>query len=71
MSKSIYQDNGAKFGRRTRVFRNGAHGGVEWQYAVDHVNGDRRWYGYLGGHETIASLQVSGMELTPFDREPA
>lgn len=63
----IYHDNGAAFGRRTRVFRNGPNGGTEWQYAVDHANGDPRWYGYLatGGHETIASLQASGMDLRP------
>lgn len=62
----IYSDNGAAFGRRTRLFRNGAHGGVEWIYAVDYANGNDRWYGYLstGGHETIASLQISGMFLS-------
>ena len=68
MNNEIYQDNGAAFGRRTRVFRNGLHGGVEWMYAVDYANGDRRWYGYLltGGHETIASLQADGMFLSRF-----
>ena len=63
----IYHDNGAAFGRRTRYFRNAAGGGVEWIYAVDHAGGCDRWYGYLatGGHETIASLRISGMDLQP------
>lgn len=63
--KEIYHDNGAAFGRRTRFFRNAPLGGVEWMYGVDYANGDRRWYGYgLSAHETIASLQASGMFLS-------
>lgn len=64
----IFQDKGACFGRRTRVFRNAPCGGVEWMYAVDFANGDDRWYGYLatGGHETIGSLVASGVDLVPF-----
>mgnify|MGYP000252711470 CR=1 FL=1 len=68
---AIYHDNGAALGRRTRVFRNCPNGGgVEWMYAVDHAGPNPRWYGYLatGGHETIASLRITGMdlrELTP------
>lgn len=61
----IYHDNGAAYGRRTRYFRNASGGGVEWMYAVDHAQGDDRWYGYLatGGHETIASLISGGADL--------
>lgn len=68
----LYHDNGAAFGRRTRYFRNAAGGGVEWIYAVDHAGGCDRWYGYLatGGHETIASLQISGMDLVRLDAGP-
>jgi hypothetical protein len=67
----IFHDSGAAFGRRTRYFRNANGGGVEWMYGVDHANGDTRWYGYLatGGHETITSLMISGMSLTPLDNE--
>ena len=67
--KAIYSDNGASYGRRTRFFRNCADGGVEWMYGVDYANGDTRWYGYMatGGWETIASLMITGMDLTPVD----
>lgn len=61
----IYSDNGAAFGRRTRLFRNGAHGGVEWIYAVDYAGGDRRWYGYgMAPDCSIAELQADGMFLS-------
>ena len=65
----IYSDNGAAFGRRTRVFRNCPNSlGVEWQYAVDHANGDPRWYGYgTCPQETIASLVITGMALRPIN----
>lgn len=69
MDKSIYHDNGAAFGRRTRFFRNAKDGGVEWMYGVDYANGSDRWYGYMstGGWETIASLKISGMFLSKVD----
>lgn len=65
----IYHDNGAAFGRRTRVFRDGPNGGVEWMYGADWASGDTRWYGYLstGKQETIASLRISGMDLSRFE----
>lgn len=67
-NQEVFHDNGAAFGRRTRVFRNCALGGVEWMYAVDYAGGDRRWYGYMctGGHETVGSLIASGMDLRPY-----
>lgn len=69
IDKDIYHDNGAAFGRLTRFFRNGPQGGVEWIYGVDYANGDRNWLMYLstGGHETIASLKISGMFLSRLD----
>ncbi|RWR30516.1 hypothetical protein D2T29_12660 [Sinirhodobacter populi] len=63
-----YTDNGAAFGRRTRVFRDCVTGcGVEWMYAVDYAGGDSRWYRFhpaAGG--TVEGLQANGMKLTRF-----
>ena len=62
----IYHDNGAAFGRRTRMFRDCQTGGVEWMYGVDFANGCTRWYGYLatGKAETVATLKDAGMFLS-------
>lgn len=61
----VYSDNGAAFGNRTRVFRDGANGGVEWMYAVDWANGDRRWYGYgMSPDNSIDKLKKGGMFLS-------
>jgi hypothetical protein len=60
----IYQDNGAAKGLRTRMFRDGGNGGVEWMYAVDYASGYTRWYGY--GMEkglTIRKMMDDGMHL--------
>jgi len=60
----IYQDNGAARGFRTRMFRDGQNGGVEWMYAVDYCNGDKRWYGYgMEPNLTIRKLIDNGMYL--------
>ncbi|WP_171182078.1 hypothetical protein [Ruegeria sp. HKCCD8929] len=63
---AIYHDNGAAFGRRTRVFRDCATGrGVEWMYGVDYSNGDDRWYGFHpAGTGSIATLKLGGMVLS-------
>lgn len=66
MTTRIYHDHGANHGRRTRLFRNGQHGGVEWMYAVDHAGGDDRWYGY-GHASNITELQRTGMDLSPYE----
>jgi len=64
----IYHDNGAAFGRRTRFFRNAPLGGVEWMYAVDWANGDRRWYGFgMSPDNSIEKLKQSGMFLSRLD----
>ena len=65
---TIYHDNGAAFGNRTRVFRAGAHGGVEWMYGVDYANGDKRWYGFGAVPDaTIEKLKANGMFLSRMD----
>lgn len=68
ITRDVYHDNGAAFGRRTRVFRDCSNGqGVEWMYGVDYAGGDTRWYGfYPAGNGTIASLQQGGMFLSRF-----
>ena len=59
-----WSDDGAAIGLRTRYFRNGRHGGVEWIYAVDFAAGYDRWYGFgMGPDKTIADLIASGMKL--------
>lgn len=68
--QSIYHDNGAAFGRRTRFFRNAPdNSGVQWIYGVDYAGGSTDWLCYMatGGHETIASLKTSGMFLSRLD----
>lgn len=69
---NVYHDNGRAFGRRTRVFRNGANGGVEWMYAVDWVGGDTRWYEFmsLGVLTNIKELIDGGMFLSRFEDGP-
>lgn len=65
----IFTDCGALDGRRTRLFRDEAHGaGVEWCYAVDY-EGDRntRWYTfYPMPAPTIEKMNKAGMGLVPF-----
>ena len=64
----VYHDNGRADGRRTRFFRDGENGGVEWMYGVDYANGDTRWYGY-GAQPglTIERLKRGGMFLSRID----
>jgi hypothetical protein len=68
----IYHDNGAAMGLRTRVFRNAAHGGVEWMYAADYASQNaslHRWYHFgPGGNGDIQSLKLNqGMFLSRLD----
>lgn len=68
----IFTDNGVERGHRTRFFRNAPDGsGVEWIRAACYGAGDRRWLNYMatGGWETIASLNLTGMNLQPLDEK--
>lgn len=59
---TIYTDNGANLNLRTRYFRDGAHGGIEWMYAVDYAAGERRWYGYgagMGGAQEMTCAKLA------------
>jgi len=64
---TIYTDNGAKRGLLTRYFRDGARGGVEWIYAVDHAGPALRWYCFLAGdiRQSVAAHIASGAEWEP------
>lgn len=62
----IYTDNGAYRGNRTRYFRDGPNGGVEWMYAVDYASGFDRWFGFGMQHGcTVSNLIQDGMTLDP------
>lgn len=66
----IYHDNGAAFGRRTRVFRE-VQGGIEWMYGVDYASGCNRWYAFHPGMgQTIDELKKGGMFLSRFESGP-
>lgn len=72
MTLEVFHDNGAAFGRRTRVFRDCQTGrGVEWMYAVDYASGNTRWYGFHpAGAGSIHTLQQGGMFLSRFESGP-
>jgi len=64
---TIYTDNGAERGNRTRLFRDGALGGVEWMFAVDHAGGSTRWYGFgMIADNSITKLRANGMALVEY-----
>lgn len=64
---NVYQDNNHEFGLETRVFRD-TEGGVEWMYAANYAQGDRRWYFFLpGAGESVEELKRGGMILSRFD----
>lgn len=72
MKPKIYTDNGAALGLRTRIFRPCADGhGFEWQYAVDHASGCRRWFffGAGGPNATIETMRQSVAGLSEWNDE--
>lgn len=72
MATSIYHDNGAAFGRRTRFFRDCETGGVEWLYAVDWCGPAPRWYTFHPGNGVnIACLKDNGMFLSRLESADA
>ena len=64
----IYHDNGAALGNRTRFFKDGANGGVDWMYGVDYASGSDRWFAFgMQPGNSIAKLLASGMFLSRID----
>lgn len=61
---TIYTDNGASRGCRTRYFRDAEGGGVEWIYAVDHAGPAPRWCGFMpiGAPQTVAAHIACGAQ---------
>ena len=63
----IFSDEGGTRGLRTRLFRNGKHGGVEWMYAVDWAAGYNRWFAYgMASGNSIEKMISEGWPLKPW-----
>ena len=64
---TIYTDNGASIGNRTRLFRETGTGHIEWTFAVDYAGNFNRWYGFGIGQDSIKEMNQRGMNLTEFN----
>jgi hypothetical protein len=64
LKRTIYTDNGAARGSRTRYFRDSAHGGVEWIFSVDYHGPAPRWLCFLPGdrRQSVAAHIESGAQ---------